>query len=875
MNVSKGPKPVTVPDVVGLKRNPASNAIEDAGLTVGEQTSVEDAADTNTVVAQDPAAGSEAPTGSAVALTISAGPPMAEIPDVRDVAAGDAQADLEGLGLVVETKEVFHANVAAGDAIKTNPAAGESVAVGSAVTMNVSKGPKPVAVPDVVGLKRNPASSAIEDAGLTVGEQTTVEDAADRNTVIAQDPAADAEMPSGSAVNLTISSGPPTATIPEVRDVAAADAQSQLESLGFVVETREVFHANVAAGDAIKTKPAAGESAGVGSTVQLNVSKGPKPVTVPDVVGSKRGPATNAIQDAGLTVGEQTTVEDAADRNTVLSQDPAAGSEVATGSAVNLTISSGPPQVAIPDVRDVAEARAVNDLESLGLVVETKEVFHANVAAGDAIKTDPAAGETVNVGSTVTMNVSKGIKQVTVPDLQGLAENDVESTLIDAELNVGNRSEAENDAASGTVVGQSPEAGATVDKNSTVDFTVSTGPAIEQMGLGGDLGNSEVMSQLDTVATEIEPIRELELSNTPYDGSNARQHELKLAERIGILRNPDAIKAEERALKRLGLLDDSADLAALLETLYGQALPVAYFEDDGHLSVLEGIDGLDPRQRAQAAREFDRALADQNFGLGSTRIGNKSRGDEALAGYALEQGDGTAAMIDWSAANGNNNRTNEIIVPGDDGIYASMPLILQREYSLPFLEGRIFVDRLHDSGGWGAVNDAWGSPPESTEQILHPKLYPNERPTTVVMDDIAGQLGGGWSEDWQQTMGELRIGVWLADGAAGEQSGPRAAVKLPRANAAAGWGGDRLVSLSGPDGRWVIVWQTKWDTGQDIDQFVNAADRVLAGLDGAGLVATADVSNGVSNPAVVIVADSDETLTSVAESLGVAVATPE
>ena len=675
-------------------------------------------------------------------------------------------------------------------------------------------------------------------------------------------------------MNLILSAGPPVAEIPDVRGVPAADAQAQLEGLGFVVEVNEVFHGSVPAGAAIKTTPAAGETAAEGSTVKMNVSKGPKPVAVPDVVGSKRGAATTLIEDAGLIVGEQSTVDDPSEKNTVLSQDPAAGSEVPTGSAVNLILSAGPPQVTIPDVRGVAEARAVNDLENLGLVVETKEVFHANVEAGDAIKTVPEAGTTVDEGSTVQVNISKGIKQVTVPNLVGTAEADVEATLKDAELNVGERSEAEDAAPAGTVISQSPAEGATVDKDSTVDYSVSTGPAIEPMGAGGDLDNTEVMSQLDVIASQVEPIRELELSNTPYDGSNSRQHELALAERIDILRDPGAIKAEERALKRLGLLQDSDDLAQLLETLYGQDLPVAYFEDEGHLSVLEGIDQLDGADRAQAARELDRALTDQSFDLESIRVGDKSAGDEALAAYALEQGDGTLAMLDWTSQHGNSGRTNEVIVPGDDAVYASMPLILQREYSLPFLEGRIFVDRLQESGGWAAVNAAWDRPPESTEQILHPKLYPDERPTTVVMDGLAGQLGNGWSEDWQQTMGELRIGVWLADGAGGEQSGPRTAVKLPRANAAAGWGGDRLVSLNGPDGQWAVVWQTKWDSGQDVEQFTNAAGKVIAGLDAAGIVAATDVSSGVSNPAVVLIANDAATLGSVADALGVPVPEP-
>ncbi len=875
LTVSKGPKPVVVPDVVGSRKGAATTAITDAGLVVGDQVSAEDVADANTVIGQEPAAGTELPAGSSVNLTISSGPPSIQIPAVKNTAAAEAQANLEALGLVVATQERTNASVAAGDAVRTEPVAGETVPVGSDVLLIVSTGPKTAAVPDVVGSARGAAEAAITEANLAVGTADVVDGTEAPGTVLSQDPAAGTEVPEGTAVNLSVSAGPPQAEIPAVKNTPASEAQGTLESLGLVVETVERSNASVAAGDAVRTEPAAGELVDVGSTVTLTVSTGPKPVTVPSIVGLKKGAANTAIKDAGLKVGESTSVEDLAPANTVIAQDPAADSSVGQGSSVSYTISSGPPLVEIPAVKNESEARATKALEDLGLVVETEQRTNSTVAEGDAVKTVPGVGESVPVGSTVTLTVSRGPKQVTVPNLVGLAEGDAQTAISEAELAVGTVSQAENQAPAGTVVEQSPAEGTILDKDSPVDYTLSSGPAIEPFGLGGDLASSEVISQLDVVASEIEPVRELELSNTPYDGSNSRQHELALAERIGILRDTDAIKAEERALKRLGLLGDGDDLAALLERLYGQALPVAYFEDDGHLSVLESIDQLDASQRAAAARELDRALTDQTFGLQSTRVNDKTRGDKALAGYALEQGDGTAAMLAWSSAHGNPGPTNDVIVPGDDGILASMPLVLQREYSFPFLEGRLFVDRLRESGGWNSVNDAWGRPPESTEQILHPKLYPNDRPTTVVMDGLAGRLGDGWKEGWQQTMGELRIGVWLANGQPGEQSGPKAAVKLPRANAAAGWGGDRLVSLDGPDGQWAVIWQTKWDTEQDVEQFVNAAEAVARDLAGSGLVVNADVSSGVSNPALVIIASGDDTLSSVAEALGVVTAAAE
>ena len=270
-----------------------------------------------------------------------------------------------------------------------------------------------------------------------------------------------------------------------------------------------------------------------------------------------------------------------------------------------------------------------------------------------------------------------------------------------------------------------------------------------------------------------------------------------------------------------------------------------------------------------AAREFGRAAVNQNLGLGQARVGDLSQGDRAIAGVALEQGDGTAAMLTWAGANvADQGPVDDAIVPGDDGLLASMPQLLQREYSFPFLEGRLFVDRLRESGGWSAVNGAWASPPASTEQVMHPGRYPVDVPFPVALDGLAGRLGGAWVESWQQTMGELRIGVWLADGQPGTQEGPRAPIDLPRANAAAGWGGDRLVSLNAPDGTWAIVWQTAWDSPEDVGQFIEAANATVADLPGAHAVLAADVVGGLPNPAVALITSDPGTLAAVQAALG-------
>ncbi|HKZ91360.1 MAG TPA: PASTA domain-containing protein, partial [Candidatus Limnocylindrales bacterium] len=485
--------------------------------------------------------------------------------------------------------------------------------------------------------------------------------------------------------------------------------------------------------------------------------------------------------------------------------------------------------------------------------------------------TEPAAGSEVQVGSAVSLIVSKGPKQVTVPAIVGLAEADALAALIAAEVTPGARAEVSDPAAPfGIVISQDPPAGTIVIKDSPVAYAVSLGPPIEPRGAGGSLTNPTVIGQLDAVAAGIPTARELPLGATPYDSTSHADQQALLSTRSTFIHDPARIPDEQLALRRLGLLAESHDLATLLAQLYGQDLPVVYLEQTGHQSLLANIDSLNVAQQAMAARELGRAAVNQNLGLGLARVGDLTQGDRALAGVALEQGDGTAAMLGWAASTvGDAAPVDDAIVPGDDGLLAAMPQLLQREYSFPFLEGRLFVDRLREGGGWNAVNGAWPSPPESTEQVMHPKQYPADRPITISLDGLAGRLGGNWSEGWQQTMGELRMGVWLADGQPGTQEGPRAPIDLPRANAAAGWGGDRLVSLYGPDGTWAIVWQTTWDSPDDVSQFIEAANAAIADLPGAHAVLPADVSGGLAAPALVLITSDPGTLAGVQAALGV------
>jgi hypothetical protein len=102
----------------------------------------------------------------------------------------------------------------------------------------------------------------------------------------------------------------------------------------------------------------------------------------------------------------------------------------------------------------------------------------------------------------------------------------------------------------------------------------------------------------------------------------------------------------------------------------------------------------------------------------------------------------------------------------------------------------------------------------------------------------------------------------------GTQDNPRAPIKLPKAGAAAGWGGDRLVSLDGPGDSWAIVWQTAWDSADDVGPFANNAAAAIEDLPGAHAVLRADISGGAPEPVVVVLTSDEETLAAVTGALG-------
>jgi hypothetical protein len=332
------------------------------------------------------------------------------------------------------------------------------------------------------------------------------------------------------------------------------------------------------------------------------------------------------------------------------------------------------------------------------------------------------------------------------------------------------------------------------------------------------------------------------------------------------------LAAEDDAFTRLGLLGPDDDLEELILSIYDSQVLAYYDPRTTTFSLVGPIDKIGALESIVVAHEYGHALQDAAWDLEARRVAELDRADAILAQQALIEGDATAVMYDWAARELDLADLLRVSAAAlgqqDQRKLRRMPMILQRQLEFPYIDGYAFVMAMRGRGDWAAVNDAWEAQPVSTEQILHPELYPDEVPVEVMLPDAATALGPAWTASYQQTLGEMQIGVWVADGQKRRSLFPVLPGQLPNAEAAAGWGGDRLVSLDGPVGSWAVVWQSDWDTPADQQEFRRAARAAMEDLAGAHSVTDADIAGGLSSPVLVLVADSEETLGTLEGVLG-------
>jgi serine/threonine-protein kinase len=267
------------------------------------------------------------------------------------------------------------------------------VAVGSSVT-----------TPSLLGLTEEQARAKATEAGLKirfVGEE--FDEIAPAGTVLSTDPPPNRKIAESGTITAILSKGPERYYVPDLAGETVDEARKRLTegNLSYADKISEKYSDTVPDGKVITTDPPAGRQLRRDAVVKLIVSKGPKPVQLPDVVGKSIDEATQLLEGAGFKVTTTERDDDSVPNGTVLAQTPTGNRKVGKGTTVALVVARS-TLVEVPRVigMDVDDAEAL--LESLGFQVRVQNVpgFGNRV-----VDQDPEPGETVPYGTVITLRV--------------------------------------------------------------------------------------------------------------------------------------------------------------------------------------------------------------------------------------------------------------------------------------------------------------------------------------------------------------------------------------------------------------------------------------------------------------------------------------
>ncbi len=301
----------------------------------------------------------------------------------------------------------------------------------------------------------------------------------------------------------------------------------------------------------------------------------------------------------------------------------------------------------------------------------------------------------------------------------------------------------------------------------------------------------------------------------------------------------DDLAEAHRRYGALGLLDAETDLTALLGTVLGEQVVGFYDPEREALAVRDDVmrgwmqPGADiDEARVVIVHELTHVLQGQQLGLGEILDDDEMDSDAAMAIRAVVEGDATLAMFGWmlrargmplARVTGSEAGRALLRLPPNAGAsgsaLSSAPAILRATLVSPYADGLQLAVRTHAAGGFAAIDQLFRTPPPSMEQVLHPdKARIDERPDVLRWPEMPAVAAAGEAID-DDTLGELELGVFLAQGSAEDRN----------LDAAEGWNGDRLRVVQragGGIGDALVLWATTWDADAEAVE----AEQAVQGL---------------------------------------------
>ena len=255
------------------------------------------------------------------------------VPSLVGMSQNEAKEALSNIGLLSEVvEEVFSEDIAQGKVISSSPGGGGRISPAGTVGLVLSKGQERIEIPVITNLTPDVATQKMSALGLTIGDINEVFDMkVESGFVIGTDPKSGEKVKRNSVVNIVVSKGVEKIALISYVGKGGDEALSELTNSGFDVKVVYKFSDKVFKGQVVSQSPEISDAIGLGSKIELVLSKGPEFVFVPNVLGKNKNDASLDLENLGLKVVTKGTGK-------VNNISPAIGTKVKQGAVITLTL---------------------------------------------------------------------------------------------------------------------------------------------------------------------------------------------------------------------------------------------------------------------------------------------------------------------------------------------------------------------------------------------------------------------------------------------------------------------------------------------------------------------------------------------------------
>ena len=355
--------------------------------------------------------------------------------------------------------------------------------------------------------------------------------------------------------------------------------------------------------------------------------------------------------------------------------------------------------------------------------------------------------------------------------------------------------------------------------SSAGESTTSSETTLSTLPPGTEELPESLREEISRLISITEEIRGLEFLSAPrVTVLTPDELETRVVDKV--MEDYDDHEIDEALYRMLGLVPADFQLLETILSLYGEAVAGFYDGDTSELVVTATQDEFTPVEEATIVHELTHALTDQvlEFNDRKNQLFDDQRYDEASAFQALLEGDASLAELMYvqQLDDAAQQEFLEEAFGADSTVFDQVPPFMQDSLTFPYDDGFKFVQHLFSEGGFTAVDDAYASPPLSSEQVIWPDDYPEDVPLEVVLP--TSELTG-YEINEESTWGEIGFRLMFDQvlGGAGVAS--------------EGWGGD-VYRLYFDGSNVVLVLAFRGDTANDATELGQALnDYVGIGMD--------------------------------------------